>query len=112
MASHISIKNYLNEDWLFNLIDKCKTIAWLHKESEPSGIEFKKINNSLKLLPIEFACDYDKKPEFLRRVNKVFSYKCDIDKPLARDEDFLLVSDCGIEIHLDKDKIVDIFIVA
>ena len=64
-------KNYLNEDWLFNLIDKCKTIAWQHKESEPSGIEFKKINNSLKLLPIEFACDYDKKPESLRKIGVI-----------------------------------------
>ena len=111
MASHISIKNYFNEDWLFELIDKCKTIAWQYRESEPSGIEFKKINNSLKLLPIDYACDYDK-PKIFRRVNKVFSYKCDIDKPLASDEDFLRVSDCGIEIHLDKDKIIDIFIVA
>ena len=111
MASHISIKNYLNEDWLFELIDKCKTIAWQYRESEPSGIEFKKISNSLKLLPIDYACDYDK-PKIFRRVNKVFSYKCDIDKPLASDEDFLKVSDCGIEIHLDKDKIIDIFIVA
>jgi len=111
MASHISIKNYLNEDWLFELIDKCKTIAWQYRESEPSGIEFKKINNSLKLLPIDYACDYDK-PKIFRRVNKVFSYKCDIDKPLASDEDFLLISDCGIEIHLNKDRIIEIFIVA
>jgi hypothetical protein len=81
MAQHISIKNFLNEDWLFNLIDKCKTIAWQHKEGELSGTELKKINNCLKLLPLEYAFDYYKKPKFLRQVNKIFSYKCDINKP-------------------------------
>ena len=111
MAQHTSIRHYLNEDWLFNLIDKCKNIAWQYKENEPSGIEFKKINNSLKLLPIEYACDYDK-PKIFRRVNKVFSYKCDIDKPLTNKPDDILLKHCNIEIHLDKDKIVDIFIVA
>lgn len=111
MAQHTSIRHYLNEDWLFNLIDKCKNIAWQYKENEPSGIEFKKINNSLKLLPIEYACDYDK-PKIFRRVNKVFSYKCDIDKPLTNEPDDILLKHCNIEIHLDKDKIVDIFIVA
>ena len=112
MAQHTSIRHYLNEDWLFNLIDKCKTIAWQYKESEPSGIEFKKINNSLKLLPIDHACDYDVKPPFLRKVNKVFSYKCDIEKTLTNEPDDILLKHCNIEIHLDKDKIVDIFIVA
>jgi len=112
MAGHTSIKHYLNEDWLFNLIDKCKTIAWQYKEVENSSNYFKKISNDVELLPIEYACDYNKKPEFLRQVNKVFSYKCDINEPLNKDCDNLLVSDCGIEIHLDKNKIVDIFIVA
>ena len=112
MAGHTSIKHYLNEDWLFNLIDKCKTIAWQYKEVENSSNYFKKINDNLELLPIQYACDYNKIPEFLREVNKVFSYKCDIDKPLTNDCDNLLVSDCDIEIHLDKNKIVDIFIVA
>jgi hypothetical protein len=111
MAQHISIKYYLNEDWLFNLIDKCKTIAWQFREIENSKDYFKEINKTLKLLPIEYACDYDK-PKVFRRVNKVFNYKCDIDKPLTKDDDNLLVSDCNIEIHLDKSKLVDIFIVA
>lgn len=111
MAQHIPIKNYLNEDWLFNLIDKCKTIAWQFKEIENSKNYFKEINKNLKLLPIDYACDYDK-PKIFRRVNKVFSYKCDIDKPLTNDCDNLLLSDCNIEIHLDKSKLVDIFIVA
>jgi hypothetical protein len=111
MAQHISIKYYLNEDWLFNLIDKCKTIAWQFRKIENSKDYFKEINKTLKLLPIEYACDYDK-PKVFRRVNKVFNYKCDIDKPLTKDDDNLLVSDCNIEIHLDKSKLVDIFIVA
>ena len=111
MAQHISIKYYLNEDWLFNLIDKCKTIAWQFREIENSKNYFKEINKTLKLLPIEYACDYDK-PKVFRRVDKVFNYKCDIDKPLTKDDDNLLVSDCNIEIHLDKSKLVDIFIVA
>jgi len=111
MAQHTSIKYYLNEDWLFNLIDKCKTIAWQFREIENSKDYFKEINKTLKLLPIEYACDYDK-PKVFRRVNKVFNYKCDIDKPLTKDDDNLLVSDCNIEIHLDKSKLVDIFIVA
>jgi len=111
MAQHISIKYYLNEDWLFNLIDKCKTIAWQFREIENSKDYFKEINKTLKLLPIEYACDYDK-PKVFRRVDKVFNYKCDIDKPLTKDDDNLLVSDCNIEIHLDKSKLVDIFIVA
>ncbi len=111
MAQHISIKYYLNEDWLFNLIDKCKTIAWQFREIENSKDYFKEINKTLKLLPIEYACDYDK-PKVFRRVNKVFNYKCDIDKPLTKDDDNLLLSDCNIEIHLDKSKLVDIFIVA
>jgi len=111
MAQHISIKYYLNEDWLFNLIDKCKTIAWQFREIENSKDYFKEINKTLKLLPIEYACDYDK-PKVFRRVDKVFNYKCDIDKPLTKNDDNLLVSDCNIEIHLDKSKLVDIFIVA
>jgi hypothetical protein len=111
MAQHISIKYYLNEDWLFNLIDKCKTIAWQFREIENSKDYFKEINKTLKLLPIEYACDYDK-PKIFRRVNKVFNYKCDIDKPLTKEDDNLLLSDCNIEIHLDKSKLVDIFIVA
>ena len=111
MAQHISIKYYLNEDWLFNLIDKCKTIAWQFREIENSKDYFKEINKTLKLLPIEYACDYDK-PKVFRRVDKIFNYKCDIDKPLTKDDDNLLVSDCNIEIHLDKSKLVDIFIVA
>ena len=111
MAQHTSIKYYLNEDWLFNLIDKCKTIAWQFREIENSKDYFKEINKTLKLLPIEYACDYDK-PKVFRRVDKVFNYKCDIDKPLTKDDDNLLVSDCNIEIHLDKSKLVDIFIVA
>ncbi len=111
MAQHISIKYYLNEDWLFNLIDKCKTIAWQFREIENSKDYFKEINKTLKLLPIEYACDYDK-PKVFRKVDKVFNYKCDIDKPLTKDDDNLLVSDCNIEIHLDKSKLVDIFIVA
>ena len=41
MATHTSIKNYLNEDWLFNLIDQCKTIAWQNKEVELSKNYFK-----------------------------------------------------------------------
>ena len=112
MAGHTSFKHYLNEDWFFNLIDKCKTVAWQYKEIENSTTYFKKINDEITLLPIEYACDYNKKPEFLRQVNKVFSYKCNIEKPLTKDSDNLLVSDCDIEIHLDKTKIVDIFIVA
>jgi len=111
MAQHISIKYYLNEDWLFNLIDKCKTIAWQFREIENSKDYFKEINKTLKLLPIEYACDYDK-PKVFRRVDKVFNYKCDIDKPLTKEDDNLLLSDCNIEIHLDKSKLVDIFIVA
>ena len=111
MAQHISIKHYLNEDWLFNLIDQCKTIAWQYKEIENSTTYFKQITKNLKLLPIEFACDYDK-PKVFKRVNKIFNYKCDIDKPLTKDDDNLLVSDCSVEIHLDKCKLVDIFIVA
>jgi hypothetical protein len=111
MAQHISIKYYLNEDWLFNLIDKCKTIAWQFREIENSKNYFKEINKTLKLLPIEYACDYDK-PKVFRRVNKIFNYKCDIDKPLTKEDDNLLLSDCNIEIHLDKSKLVDIFIVA
>lgn len=111
MAQHISIKHYLNEDWLFNLIDQCKTIAWQYKEIENSTTYFKQITKNLKLLPIEFACDYDK-PKVFKRVNKIFNYKCDIDKPLTKDDDNLLVSDCSVEIHLDKNKLVDIFIVA
>ena len=111
MAQHTSIKYYLNEDWLFNLIDKCKTIAWQFREIENSKDYFKEINKTLKLLPIEYACDYDT-PKVFRRVDKVFNYKCDIDKPLTKDDDNLLVSDCNIEIHLDKSKLVDIFIVA
>ena len=111
MAQHISIKYYLNEDWLFNLIDKCKTIAWQFREIENSKDYFKEINKTLKLLPIEYACDYDK-PKVFRRVNKVFNYKCDIDKPLTKEDDNLLLSYCNIEIHLDKSKLVDIFIVA
>ena len=111
MATHTSIKNYLNEEWLFNLIDKCRTIAWQFKEVEQSKNYFKKINDCLELLPIAYACDL-KNPKFLRKVNKVFSYKCDIDKPLTKDDDNLLVKDCNVEIHLNKDKIVDIFIVA
>jgi hypothetical protein len=111
MAQHISIKYYLNEDWLFNLIDKCKTIAWQFREIENSKDYFKEINKTLKLLPIEYACDYNK-PKVFRRVNKVFNYKCDIDKPLTKEDDNLLLSDCNIEIHLDKSKLVDIFIVA
>ena len=54
----------------------------------------------------------EKKPEFLKQVNKVLSYKCNIDKPLTKDCDNLLVSDCSIEIHLDKDRIIDIMLVA
>jgi hypothetical protein len=111
MAQHISIKHYLNEDWLFNLIDQCKTIAWKYREIENSTTYFKKISENVKLLPIEYACDYDK-PKVFRRVNKVFNYKCDIDKPLTKEDDNLLLSDCNIEIHLDKSKLVDIFIVA
>ena len=111
MAQHIPIKHYLNEEWLFNLIDKCKTIAWQFREIENSIDYFKEINNNLILLPIEFACDYNK-PKIFRRVNKVFNYKCDIDKPLTKEDDNLLLSDCNIEIHLDKSKLVDIFIVA
>jgi len=111
MAQHVSIKYYLNEDWLFNLIDKCKTIAWQFREIENSKDYFKEINKTLKLLPIEYACDYDK-PKVFRRVDKVFNYKCNIDKPLTKDNDNLLLSDCNIEIHLDKSKLVDIFIVA
>ena len=60
MAQHISIKHYLNEEWLFNLIDKCKTIAWQFKEVENSSNYFKKINDNLELLPIQYACDYNK----------------------------------------------------
>jgi len=112
MAGHTAIKNYLNEDWLFNLIDKCKTVAWKYKEIENSTTYFKKISDDVELLPIEYACDYNKKPKFLRQVNKVFSYKCDINKPLTKDNDWLLLSDCSIEIHLDKTYIIDIFIVA
>jgi hypothetical protein len=74
--------------------------------------DFKILNENLELLPIEYACDHNKKPEFLRQVNKVLSYKCNIDKPLTKDCDNLLVSDCGIEIHLDKDRIIDIMLVA
>jgi hypothetical protein len=112
MATHTSIKNYLNEDWLFNLIDQCRTIAWQNKEVECSKNYFKKINDNLELLPIEYACDHNKKPEFLKQVNKVLSYKCNIDKPLTKDCDNLFISDCSIEIHLDKDRIIDIIIVA
>jgi hypothetical protein len=112
MAIHSSIKSYLNEEWLFDLIDKCRTIAWQSKEVEFSKNYFKKINDNVELLPIEYAFDYNRKPEFLRQVNKVLSYKCNIDKPLTKDCDNLLVSDCGIEIHLDKDRIIDIMIVA
>jgi len=112
MAQHISIRNYLNESWLFDLIDKCKKIATQYKDNEKSGIEFKKINNSLKLLPIEYACDYNIKPDFLRKVDKVFSYKCDIEKTLTNDPDDILLKHCNVEIHLERDKIVDIFIVA
>ena len=111
MAGHTSIKHYLNEDWLFNLIDKCKTVAWQYKEVENSSNYFKKISNDVELLPIEYACDYDK-PKVFRRVNKVLNYKCNIDKPLTNDSDNLLLSDCNVEIHLDKSKLVDIFIVA
>jgi hypothetical protein len=111
MAQHISIKHYLNEDWLFNLIDQCKTIAWKYREIENSTTYFKKISENVKLLPIEYACDYDK-PKVFRRVNKVFNYKCDIDKPLTKEDDNLFISDSNIEIHLDKSKLVDIFIVA
>ena len=112
MAIHSSIKSYLNEDWLFDLIDQCRTIAWKHKEVEFSKNYFKKIDDFVELLPIEYAFDYNRKPEFLRQVNKVFSYKCNIDKPLTKNDDNLLVSDCNIEIHLDKDRILDIMIVA
>ena len=111
MAQHISIKHYLNEEWLFNLIDQCKTIAWQYREIENSTTYFKKISENVKLLPIEYACDYDK-PKVFRRVNKVFNYKCNIDKPLTKEDDNLFISDCNIEIHLDKSKLVDIFIVA
>ena len=110
MAQHTSFKHYLNEDWLFNLIDKCKTIAWQFKEIENSKDDIKQINKNLKLLPIEYACDYDN-PKILRKVDKIFSYKCDIDKPLTKDDN-LLVSDCNIEIHLSKNKLVEVFIVA
>ena len=112
MAIHSSIKSYLNEDWLFDLIDQCRTIAWKHKEVEFSKNYFKKIDDFVELLPIEYAVDYNRKPEFLRQVNKVLSYKCNIDKPLTKDDDNLLVSDCNIEIHLDKNRILDIMIVA
>ena len=50
MAQHISIKHYLNEDWLFNLIDQCKTIAWKYREIENSTTYFKKISENVKLL--------------------------------------------------------------
>jgi hypothetical protein len=85
MAQHISIKHYLNEDWLFNLIDQCKTIAWQYREIENSTTYFKQISEN---------------------------YKCNIDKPLTKEDDNLFISDCNIEIHLDKSKLVDIFIVA
>ena len=69
MATHTSIKNYLNEEWLFNLIDKCRTIAWQNKEVELSKNYFKKINDCVELLPIEYACDHNKKQEFLKVYN-------------------------------------------
>jgi len=42
---------------------------------------------------------------------KIFG-SLNIDKPLTKDCDNLLVSDCSIEIHLDKDRIIDIMLVA
>lgn len=112
MAGHTSFKHYINEKWIFNLIKKCKTIAWNYRGVEKSSNYFFKINNNLQLLPIEYACDYKIEPSFLREVNKVFSYKCDIHKPLSNDCNNLLVSDCDIQINLNGHKIIDIFIVA
>jgi hypothetical protein len=112
MAQHTSYKHYINQKWIFTLIKQCKKIAWNYRGVEKSSNYFFKINNNLELLPIEYACDYELEPSFLRQVNKVFSYKCNIHMPLTNDCNNLLVSDCGIEIHLNNREIIDIFIVA
>jgi len=63
------------------------------------------------LLPLYYACDYEK-PKNFRQVNKIFNYKVDSDIPLTNDCDTLLIKDCSIEIHSKDHKIIDIFIVA
>ena len=112
MALHSSIINFINEKWFFDLIKECKKITQKYKDIENSNkkdILF--INSDLKLLPLYYACDYEK-PKNFRQVNKIFSYKVDSDVPLTSKEDTILLKDCNVEIHSKDNKIVDIFIVA
>ena len=112
MALHTPIINYINEKWFFDLIKDCKKITQKYRDIENSDekhILF--INSNLKLLPLYYACDYEK-PKNFRQVNKVFNYKNDFDVPLTSEEDTILVRDCSVEIHSKDNKIVDIFLVA
>jgi hypothetical protein len=112
MATHSPIINYINEKWFFDLIKNCKKITQKYKDIENSNEkDFLFINSYLKLLPLYYACDYEK-PKNFKQVNKIFSYKVDSDIPLTSDSDTLLIKDCNVEIHSKDSKIVDIFIVA
>ena len=62
-------------------------------------------------IPINAPNPKSAAPPVNNPVNVIPSAKA-IDKPLTNDCDNLLLSDCNIEIHLDKSKLVDIFIVA
>jgi hypothetical protein len=104
MASHIPINHFSIESWHNELISKCH--YWVDKlrYSPKSYNQVEVLNKFIKLLPR----DYEDKPE----VKKIFSYRSNINKKLAKDE-FLLVKDCMIEIHvLDNNTIDNIYIVA
>lgn len=104
MAVHIPINHFSLEAWHNELISKCH--YWVDKlrYSPKSYNQVEVLNKFIKLLPR----DYGDKPE----VKKIFSYRSNINKKLAKDE-FLLVKDCMIEIHvLDNNTIDNIYIVA
>tara|TARA_R100000278_G_scaffold110162_1_gene87290 strand:- start:61 stop:378 length:318 start_codon:yes stop_codon:yes gene_type:complete len=105
MASHIPINNYSLEPWHNELISKCH--YWVEKlrHSPNSYNKIMVLNRSITLL----SKDYNTKPE----VKKIFNYRSNINKKLTKDELWLKVKDCGIEIHvLDNNTIDNIYIVA
>ena len=105
MGTHIPINEFAIQSWHNELISKCN--YWVDKlRNSPNSFDkVYELNKSVKLLPR----GYSDKPE----VKKIFSYRCNINKKLTKEDDFLRVRDCGIEIHvLGNNTIDNIYIVA